>query len=115
REAYIKRDMMIMCYASVRKCTWYASFSFYTNVPIADLHSFPTRRSSDLGEPDALKGARPVRKGIERKGLATIPRSQSTLRASRDVVFVYATKLVRNWRDILGSSHLPKAERQRGP
>jgi hypothetical protein len=31
------------------------------------------------GEPDALKGARPVRKGIERKGLATAPRSQSTL------------------------------------
>ncbi len=31
------------------------------------------------GEPDALKGARPVRKGTERKGLATAPRSQSTL------------------------------------
>ncbi len=31
------------------------------------------------GEPDAVKAARPVRKGIERKGLATIPRSQSTL------------------------------------
>jgi hypothetical protein len=31
------------------------------------------------GEPDALKGACPVRKGTERKGLATIPRSQSTL------------------------------------
>ena len=31
------------------------------------------------GEPDAVKDARPVRKGIERKGLATIPRSQSTL------------------------------------
>ena len=31
------------------------------------------------GEPDALKGARPVRKGTERKGLVTIPRSQSTL------------------------------------
>ena len=31
------------------------------------------------GEPDALKVARPVRKGIERKGLVTVPRSQSTL------------------------------------
>ncbi len=31
------------------------------------------------GEPDAVKAASPVRKGIERKGLATIPRSQSTL------------------------------------
>ena len=31
------------------------------------------------GEPDALKGARPVRKGTERKGLVTAPRSQSTL------------------------------------
>src|SRR2546421_8623936 len=35
------------------------------------------------GEPDALKGARPVRKGIERKGLATAPRSQSTLHLDR--------------------------------
>jgi len=34
------------------------------------------------GEPDALKGARPVRKGTERKGLATTPRSQSTLHTS---------------------------------
>jgi hypothetical protein len=31
------------------------------------------------GETDAVKAAHPVRKGIERKGLATIPRSQSTL------------------------------------
>ena len=31
------------------------------------------------GEPDAVKAARPVRKGIERKGLVTVPRSQSTL------------------------------------
>jgi hypothetical protein len=31
------------------------------------------------GEPDAVKVARPVRKGIERKGLVTVPRSQSTL------------------------------------
>jgi hypothetical protein len=31
------------------------------------------------GEPDAVKVARPVRKGIERKGLVTAPRSQSTL------------------------------------
>ena len=31
------------------------------------------------GKPDALKDARPVWKGIERKGLATVPRSQSTL------------------------------------
>ena len=31
------------------------------------------------GEPDAMKVARPVRKGIERKGLVTVPRSQSTL------------------------------------
>ena len=67
------------------------------------------------GEPDAVKVARPVRKGIERKGLATIPRSQSTLRASRDAVFVSPTQLGRIWRDILGSSHLPKAEKQRGP
>ena len=28
------------------------------------------------GEPDAVKAARPVRKGIERKGLVTVPRSQ---------------------------------------
>jgi len=34
------------------------------------------------GEPDALKVARPVRKGIERKGLVTVPRSQSTLHPS---------------------------------
>jgi len=27
------------------------------------------------GEPNALKGAHPIRKGTERKGLATIPRS----------------------------------------
>jgi hypothetical protein len=44
------------------------------------------------GEPDALKGARPVRKGTERKGLATIPRSQSTLHPNlvdslKEVVF----------------------------
>jgi hypothetical protein len=31
------------------------------------------------GEPDAMKAACPVRKGIERKGLVTVPRSQSTL------------------------------------
>jgi hypothetical protein len=34
------------------------------------------------GEPDAVKVARPVRKGIERKGLVTVPRSQSTLHQS---------------------------------
>src|SRR5205823_14141810 len=31
------------------------------------------------GEPYALKGARTVRKGPERKGLAPVPRSQATL------------------------------------
>jgi hypothetical protein len=31
------------------------------------------------GEPCARKPASTVRKGIERKGLATVPRSQSTL------------------------------------
>jgi hypothetical protein len=35
------------------------------------------------GEPDAVKVARPVRKGIERKGLVTAPRSQSTLHLFR--------------------------------
>src|SRR5438270_8882078 len=34
------------------------------------------------GEPYALKGARTVRKGPERKGLAPVPRSQATLRSS---------------------------------
>src|SRR5207244_2141797 len=34
------------------------------------------------GEPYALKGARTVRKGPERKGLITVPRSQATLRSS---------------------------------
>src|SRR5256885_8418618 len=34
------------------------------------------------GEPYALKGARTVRKGPERKGLTTVPRSQATLRSS---------------------------------
>src|SRR5207244_12770665 len=34
------------------------------------------------GEPYALKGARTVRKGPERKGLASVPRSQATLRSS---------------------------------
>jgi hypothetical protein len=34
------------------------------------------------GEPDAVKVACPVRKGIERKGLVTVPRSQSTLHLS---------------------------------
>jgi hypothetical protein len=66
------------------------------------------------GEPDAVKVARPVRKGIERKGLVTVPRSQSTLRASRDAVFVSPTQLGRIWRTILGSSRLPEVERQRG-
>jgi|SRR5207248_9529998 len=33
------------------------------------------------GEPYALKGARTVRKGPERKGLAPVPRSQATLLA----------------------------------
>ena len=43
------------------------------------------------GEPDALKGARPVRKGIERKGLATAPRSQSTLHEGPegDILFLF--------------------------
>src|SRR5207244_13185388 len=34
------------------------------------------------GEPYALKGARTVRKGPERKGLITVPRSQATLLSS---------------------------------
>src|SRR6266852_799527 len=34
------------------------------------------------GEPYALKGARTVRKGPERKGLAPVPRSQATLPSS---------------------------------
>jgi len=34
------------------------------------------------GEPYALKGARTVRKGPERKGLVTAPRSQATLPSS---------------------------------
>ena len=46
---------------------------------IADGNMTNNYEDDTTGEPDALKGARPVRKGIERKGLATIPRSQSTL------------------------------------
>src|SRR2546421_13063187 len=46
---------------------------------IAGEHLRGDREANTNGEPDALKGARPVRKGIERKGLATAPRSQSTL------------------------------------
>ena len=46
---------------------------------IADGNMTNNCEDDTTGEPDALKGARPVRKGIERKGLATIPRSQSTL------------------------------------
>src|SRR5436305_1815731 len=38
------------------------------------------------GEPYALKGARTVRKGPERKGLAPVPRSQATLRSSSESV-----------------------------
>ncbi len=46
---------------------------------IAGEHLRGDYEANTNGEPDALKGARPVRKGIERKGLATAPRSQSTL------------------------------------
>jgi hypothetical protein len=40
-------------------------------------------------EPDAVKAARPVRKGIERKGLVTVPRSQSTLHHGRLTTVIY--------------------------
>jgi hypothetical protein len=46
---------------------------------IADEQLRGDHEANTIGEPDALKGARPVRKGTERKGLATAPRSQSTL------------------------------------
>ena len=36
-------------------------------------------------EPDAVKVARPVRKGTERKGPVIVPRSQSTLHLARFV------------------------------
>ena len=45
-----------------------------------------TYEDNMTGEPDAVKAARPVRKGIERKGLATIPRSQSTLHPYQDAI-----------------------------
>jgi len=45
-----------------------------TDATMTDIHE-----DNATGEPDAVKVARPVRKGIERKGLATTPRSQSTL------------------------------------
>ena len=45
-----------------------------TNATMTGIHEDNT-----TGEPDAVKVARPVREGIERKGLATTPRSQSTL------------------------------------
>jgi hypothetical protein len=41
------------------------------------------------GEPDAVKVARPVRKGIERKGVATLPRSQSTLHQGSSVAWFF--------------------------
>jgi hypothetical protein len=47
---------------------------FMTDAMLTDNHE-----DNMTGEPDAVKAARPVRKGIERKGLATTPRSQSTL------------------------------------
>jgi hypothetical protein len=55
---------------------------------IAGEHLRGDREANTNGEPDALKGARPVRKGIERKGLATAPRSQSTLHLWATVVIV---------------------------
>ena len=45
-----------------------------TDIKLTDNHE-----DNMTGEPDAVKAARPVRKGTERKGLETIPRSQSTL------------------------------------
>ena len=44
------------------------------------------------GEPYALKGARTVRKGPERKGLITVPRSQATLRSSSARAFSNAPR-----------------------
>jgi hypothetical protein len=42
------------------------------------------------GEPDAVKAACPVRKGIERKGLAATPRSQSTLHPQKISCFTFS-------------------------
>jgi len=53
------------------------------------------------GEPDAVKAARPVREGIERKGLTTTPRSQSTLRLA------YCPSKIHLSLNTLNSQHYP--------
>ncbi len=71
------------------------------------------------GKPDALKGARPVRKGTERKGLATAPRSQSTLHPAGQIcllmkLYEMRSSFFANWLDAILASSREATPRKAG-
>src|SRR5262245_62411143 len=68
-----------------------ASFFFYSYLYHQDLHSFPTRRSSDLHAPPSPQGRRatawaPVRAGIRGAGAGRSEEHTSELQSLRHIV-----------------------------